>query len=423
MSERHSISLPDPETAFRIQVSYAFSYSPFYRSRFLDAGISEQEIEYLGLADVERFPIVEAQDLREHWREMSVIGENAFRATTSGGTTGMPKLMVRTRSDWALSVDSHVRVLEIGGLRRHHRLLIALPFDCWCVGFLTMDACREIGCMAIPVGVRMDDEAVLDFVDRFDVNAVVASPSRWAYLTTLRPDLCRRRKGLLMLLAGEPISDRVRDMLSAVWQGKVRSLYGSEETDGLGCECGQGAIGCHILTDRFLFEVIGSDCHKPQINSGKGELIITSLYHQGTPLIRYRLGDIVEISTEACPCGRQEPKVRVLGKADEMLVFRDATRLFGYQLEEVLFSAIAMRGEFQAIARNESNGREVLEVRLGQGVDIPNESDLVIEALLHSHPDIADSVSMGMLRVLVTRGSFEGCETTKGKRRRFVDLR
>ncbi|MFH1716139.1 MAG: AMP-binding protein [Planctomycetota bacterium] len=402
---------------------HAYENTPFYRQQFKDAGLGISDLAQCTIADLPKLPFVNEQSLREQWNEMSVMDANSFRATTSGGTTGKPKLLVRSRNDWERSLDSHIKLLRICGLKESDRIMIALPFDIWSVGFLTVESCKFMGCFAVPVGVRMDDEPTLDYAERFNISAVITSPSRWVHLSGQRPVLHEKLSGLRMVLAGEPVADVDRKNLEYSWNGIVRSLYGSEETDGLGAECGMGKLGMHVLSDRFIFETIGDNLStKSSINCGVGELVVTSLYHRGTPLIRYRLGDLVEIFQEECPCECEFPKIRVIGKCGEVLAFRDATRVFGYQIDEALTEAIGSQVMFQAAALDGERNTEVLEIRISGDV-----SDLIVEKILRSVSlitlELQESIQMGVLTVRVKAGNVHFESTKKGKQRRLLDLR
>lgn len=413
----------DRDRQLRDILVHAYNYTPFYRQQFGECGFGEKDLSQFAISDLARIPTVDEQSLREYWRDMSIIDGNSFRATTSGGTTGRPKLMVRTRNDWDKSLDSHIKLMRICGLNESDRILIALPFDIWSVGFLTLESCKSIGSFAVPLGVRIDDDTVLDYAERFHISAVITSPSRWVHLTKLRPSLRDKLSGLKMVLAGEPIAEVDRKNLEQVWGGSVRSLYGSEETDGLGAECGMGNQGMHILSDRFIFEIVEDvSPNTSSINSGFGELLVTSLYHKGTPLIRYKLGDLVEISNQDCSCGCNFPKVKVFGKGGEVLVFRDATRVFGYQIDESLTESIGAQVMFQAVALDGENDSEILEIRIAE--NLSNKLVLEIERNVSLISlELQESIQMGILTVRVKTGNLDFQTTKKGKQRRMVDLR
>jgi phenylacetate-CoA ligase len=53
-----------------------------------------------------------------------------------------------------------------------------------------------------------------------------------------------------------------------------------------------------------------------------GELVLTHLRHRAAPLLRFRTRDHVQVTTSPCPCGRTTPRVRCLGRTDDMLIVR-----------------------------------------------------------------------------------------------------
>ena len=69
-----------------------------------------------------------------------------------------------------------------------------------------------------------------------------------------------------------------------------------------------------------------------------GEAVITSLYQKGTPLIRYRLGDIIEIEQEKCSCGCEYPLIHAYGRAKDAFSLFDGITVMAYQIESALRS-------------------------------------------------------------------------------------
>ena len=66
-----------------------------------------------------------------------------------------------------------------------------------------------------------------------------------------------------------------------------------------------------------------------------GELVLTHLRHRAAPLLRFRTGDHVEIRTGPCACGRTAPRVRCIGRTDEMLIVR-GVNVFPSAVREVV---------------------------------------------------------------------------------------
>src|SRR5262249_6454207 len=68
-----------------------------------------------------------------------------------------------------------------------------------------------------------------------------------------------------------------------------------------------------------------------------GELVVTNLGRTGSPLIRYRTGDVVRADTRPCPCGRPWLRLAggVLGRTDDMIHLR-GNNLYPAALEAVV---------------------------------------------------------------------------------------
>lgn len=92
---------------------------------------------------------------------------------------------------------------------------------------------------------------------------------------------------------GEILSDEIRQNVSELFNVPIANMYGSEEMNGIAYECPQGNM--HVLDDNVFIETEYKN---------EGEIFITSLTNYTMPLLRYKQGDIVELSHETkCKCG------------------------------------------------------------------------------------------------------------------------
>jgi phenylacetate-CoA ligase len=85
------------------------------------------------------------------------------------------------------------------------------------------------------------------------------------------------------------------------------------------------------------FELIDpeSGASVPIEDGATGELVLSHLRHQATPLLRFRTRDHVVIWTEPCACGRTSPRVRCIGRTDDMLIVR-GVNVFPSAVREVV---------------------------------------------------------------------------------------
>ncbi len=80
-------------------------------------------------------------------------------------------------------------------------------------------------------------------------------------------------------------------------------------------------LGAHGIVH---LELIDPDTLAPvRLEDGaSGELVLTHLRHRAAPLLRFRTRDHVRVATSPCPCGRSTPRIRCIGRTDDMLIVR-----------------------------------------------------------------------------------------------------
>lgn len=143
-----------------------------------------------------------------------------------------------------------------------------------------------------------------------------------------------------IVLAGEPLEEYDRKELQRFWNSTIFNYYGSEETDSLGMAKDDECI--KLLDEGFEFEFIdlGDEIY---------ELVITSLYHKGTPLIKYKIGDLVKYY------GKKEGShlVKVIGKNMDYINLYDGVKLYAYQISEYIKKYIPEFSGFQILYKKE----------------------------------------------------------------------
>lgn len=109
-----------------------------------------------------------------------------------------------------------------------------------------------------------------------------------------------------VICTGENLFDYQKRLLETVFGANVIEEYGCHETGISGMTCPE-AGRLHLDTNRCLYEIID------------GELVTTYLFNYIMPLVRYKCGDILQLHTESCPCGRLGITAKVLGRIEDKL--------------------------------------------------------------------------------------------------------
>jgi phenylacetate-CoA ligase len=138
--------------------------------------------------------------------------------------------------------------------------------------------------------------------------------------------------------AGEPGASiaATRAQIDERWGATCYDHTGLTEVGATGFTC-QERSGVHLIESEFVFEVVHPATGDPLPAGSRGELVVSNLGRVGSPLLRYRTGDLVELDDEPCGCGRSFARLRggVLGRADDMIVVR-GVNVFPSSLEDVV---------------------------------------------------------------------------------------
>lgn len=121
----------------------------------------------------------------------------------------------------------------------------------------------------------------------------------------------------VLVTTGELLSSENRELFERFFNCKVVNEYGCTESGILGMECEAGTM--HVIPTAALLEVIDSGGKTAGLGES-GEIVVTDLFGEVFPLLRYRLRDRGTLVDDTCSCGRNLPLIRVdLGRIDSFI--------------------------------------------------------------------------------------------------------
>ncbi|MBS0248850.1 MAG: AMP-binding protein [Proteobacteria bacterium] len=335
------------DVAYRKQLKYLFTHSPFYCEKLGRAGIDTPE-QAGGLADIAQLPTTEKDELRATRTDDQPIGthlavpmDKVARIYSTSGTTGVPSYIPLTAQDVQNWVTTSARSYAACGLESGMRMIStygAGPF----VAGAALDAFAKLGLCHIPVGSG-NTERLMMAVRLLKAQAIALTPSYALHLA----EWARERNIDLknssvkhLLVAGEPGGGEpaMRAKLEEAWGAMVTEAMGiGDISPSLWGECPHQQ-GMHLGGRGFVHaELIDPDSGAsiPMTDGARGELVLTHLRQQAAPLLRFRTRDHVMIWTAPCPCGRTAPRVRCIGRTDDMLIVR-GVNVFPSAVREVV---------------------------------------------------------------------------------------
>ncbi|MEU6023272.1 phenylacetate--CoA ligase family protein [Micromonospora sp. NPDC048871] len=304
------------------------SRAPFYAGRDLTE-LTEQ-------------PLTTKQNLRDQYPfgMLAVPRRDLATYHESSGTAGQSTPSYYTAEDWIDLAERYAR--KWVGITPEDTFFVRTPYALMITGHLAQAGARLHGATVVPGDYRslaMPYARVVQALHDLEVSltwSIPTEPLVWA--ATARAaglDPARDFPALRALfVGGEPLTGARRRRISEIWGVPIVEEYGSTETGSLAGECRHGRM--HLWADRMVFEV-----YDPQTGrispEGRGQLVVTPLYREAMPLLRYNLEDDVEVSYEDCPCDWRLPSIRVMGRSVYGHPVADGT-VTQQQLEEIIFS-------------------------------------------------------------------------------------
>lgn len=396
---------------------------PFYRQQFADAGVRPGSVK--SLADLAQLPFTSKYDMREGFPFglYAVDRSEVVEVHMSSGTTGKPVVGAYTRADLALWSDVMARTLDAGGAGPGDIVQNAYGYGLFTGGVGVHYGATTLGAMVLPMSSG-NTYRQLTVMQDFGTTAITCTPSYSLFLAEFaREHGIDLASGPLRVgfFGAEPWSESMRAEIEAKLGIKAYDIYGLTEIigPGVGAECTE-QDGLHIFEDHFYPEIIDPDTGEVLPVGEKGELVLTTLTRQGTPVLRYRTRDITYLIDEPCACGRTSRRIhRLMGRTDDMLIVR-GVNIFPQQVEDVLLRVDGVEPHYRLIVDREGvmDSLEV-EVEMAEAM-FSDEVKVVLALERRIEHELRACLGLQTTVRLVNPKTIERSE---GKAKRVVDRR
>ena len=324
--------------------------SESWRQHFAKAGMKPEDI---GRPEAfAQLPMLEKADLRAlyPYPMLTVELDRVRRFCATSGTTGLPVMFGFTGRDLGdLLPRQMARIFIAGGARAGDIVYQGYGYGLW-LGGLGFDlGAQAIGATCFPVGPGRGELAVQWLRDQ---GHTVCSVSAFWLMQVIAQakeagiDPKRDWRLRLGFFGGQSISTAFRGELEAELPAGFLALnsYGTTEAGGPivanACPHSHQQNEMHLICeDTVLTEILDPQTLEPVGPGGEGEIVLTTLEKEASPVVRWRTRDLVKLSENPydCPCGRPGlPLIGpIVGRSDDMLKIRGAM-VFPSQVEDVI---------------------------------------------------------------------------------------
>lgn len=338
--------------------------SAMYRGMF---AALPAELQVPSFADLARVPLTMKDEIRAAQDVVTAaqpLGDNQsvpmnriVQVLSSSGTTGRPLYYGLTARDCEVFADAIANTWFTCGVRADDVVahLVGLPMVAG--GLPYADGFRRVGATLAWLGGFPTDR-ILREMRRLHCTALLATTSfalhlseRWDAVgmeTAIPSHLAK------VLCGGEPglnqpeIRNRITGGLGITHLRECMGL--GDVLPAMWGECEQHD-GMHFNAQQYVaIELINPDNGEvlPWREGETGEIVYTTFAREATPMIRYRSRDHAVVAGVGCSCGRTSPRIRCIGRTDDMLIYK-GMNVFPTALRDLI--AARFTGEVQPIMR------------------------------------------------------------------------
>lgn len=367
-------------SALRRALEHARASSPFYGERLapFPEGFPRSFRDYGAL------PVTDPGSLAaEPMALLAAPQEAVERIVTlpTSGTTGAAKRIFFTEGDLARTMEIF-RVGMSSFVRPGGRVLVLLPWEKpGSIGDLLRKSLALDGIRCNCLWPLPDEKTILEEAVAFAPHCLAGLPAQILCLAR-HPSAHLARGVQSVLLCADFAAERLVRAVSDAWDCLVMRHYALTELGyGGALEC-EAKSGFHVMEGDFFFEAADPVTGRPLPPGRWGEILVTTLAAEGTPLLRYRTGDGGRVLRGRCPCGSEIRRVAVTGRIGNGVVLAGDGFLPLARLDEVLF-ALPWLGDYSAAVEGKGIA---LALYAPGGVKDPSVRLEEVKALLRTVP-------------------------------------
>lgn len=347
-------------------LAYIREKSPFYKKALNHLPSGEMFSE--SLAPLKELPFTVKDDLARHnWDFLAVPKTEVIDYATTSGTLGDPVAMFVSEKDLQRLAENEKNSLLLAGCTSTDVFQLMTTIDKqFMAGLAYHYGTRALGAGMVRTGPGVP-AMQWKSIQQFQPTVLIAVPSFIPFLldfaekhgidanaTSVKKIVCIGEA----LTTGDLEPGALMKRIKSRWDVELISTYASTEMATAFTACSEKS-GVHVQPELIVLEVL--DENGEQVKNGEqGEVVVTPLGVEATPLLRYRTGDICHYYDEPCACGRNTPRLGpVLGRQQQMIKLKGTT-LYPNMIVDALNEVETLKAYIIQIESNEWGGDELL---------------------------------------------------------------
>ena len=377
-------------------MKYVIEKSPFYRRKFKAASVTPNDIKTM--EDIRSVPFTTKEELLKSQEEHPMFGdficirpEEVVRVFQTSGTTGTPLKVPFSKKDWfKICFDQFAHFLYGYGIESTDVAFFPFTYGTFVAWWGVQAAMEQLGVMIVPGGGQTSDARVRSIID-WGATVICGTPTYTIYLAELAKKMgidLANSKVRIVITAGEPGAQvpATKKLVESLYGAKNYDDIGSTEITNFGYECVMQK-GTHLNEGMFLPESLNTETDDPVAEGEVGELVLSNLFCESAPLLRYKTKDLVRFNLQRCDCGRTFLRMDggVLGRADDMFTF-GGVNIFPSAIENFVRGTPTLSNEYQIVVPKQGSGKR-LTIRVE-----PASSEISEEAVKEAVKQLSENI-------------------------------
>lgn len=328
----------------------------YYRKKMQREGIEPGDI--CRIEDLDKLPFTTRADLAANspFDIMAAPRSEIVRYHSSNAAVCTEITIGCTRNDIEIWAECVARCICMAGLGKNDTIQIAHNYGLFTGGLGAHYGAERVGAAVVP-SLACSIGKLLKTMKELNVTGIMCASPYLLYIAQMIANMgeVENLKLKAALCGTETGSGKMRNKIEKLLNVRMYEIYGLSEFAGLGvacdCECHKGL---HVQEDFFVPEIWDMDTNAAAKDGEKGELVFTALRKEGTPLIRYRTGEMTAITHERCECGRTTARIeRFESRTDDTITIRGVS-VFRFELENMLTELENIRARYRMRIYRES---------------------------------------------------------------------
>ncbi len=320
-------------------IYHAYNHTQYYKELFDELGIKPSDIKTFD--DLKKIPKIDKETIRNNFSKLipDNLNEIKYRKSRSGGTTGEPLVYLCDENTWGYVTAAKIYAWEKTSYMYGDNYIALgssslFPSKKKPLKNILYFFVRN----GIPLnGVNISDEIALKYV-----NIIINKRIKFIYGYTssiyLLAEFILKNKIEIygverIFTTSEVLTTTYRETIEKAFNAKILDGYGAKDA---GVSAYELVPGEYFVGYNVVAEVV--DC----IEDNTGTLLCTNFINYAFPLIRYQLGDEVELMEKSEKYNGQSIK-RILGRTSDVMRLDN-----GHNLSSTGFSM--MMKEFNVVA-------------------------------------------------------------------------